>query len=29
MYIMPLYGKEWSWRNVKMEAREQIISFEL
>jgi hypothetical protein len=23
MYKMPLYGKEWSWRNVKMEAREQ------
>jgi hypothetical protein len=22
MYKEPLYGKEWSWRNVKMEARE-------
>lgn len=21
MYKMPLYGKEWNWRNVKMEAR--------
>jgi len=25
MYKMPLYGKEWHWRNVKMEAREQNI----
>jgi len=22
MYKEPLYGKEWHWRNVKMEARE-------
>ncbi|SHI93657.1 hypothetical protein SAMN05444280_10861 [Tangfeifania diversioriginum] len=22
MYTMPSYGKEWNWRNVKMEARE-------
>jgi hypothetical protein len=22
MYSMPNYGKEWNWRNVKMEARE-------
>jgi hypothetical protein len=21
MYKMPIYGKEWNWRNVKMEAR--------
>lgn len=20
---MPSYGKEWNWRNVKMEARDQ------
>jgi len=26
MYKMPLYGKEWHWRNVKMEAREQNIN---
>lgn len=25
MYKMPLYGKEWNWRNVKMEAQEQHI----
>ncbi len=25
MYKMPLYGKEWNWRNVKMEAREMNI----
>lgn len=23
MYKIPLYGKEWHWRNVKMETREQ------
>lgn len=23
MYINPLYGKEWNWRNIKMETREQ------
>ena len=23
MYKGPQYGKEWSWRNVKMEARDQ------
>lgn len=22
MYRMPQYGKEWHWRNVKMETRE-------
>jgi len=22
MYKSPLYGKEWAWRNVKMEAHE-------
>jgi len=22
MYKSPLYGKEWNWRNIKMEARE-------
>jgi len=25
MYNSPLYGKEWSWRNIKMEARESHI----
>lgn len=25
MYKEPLYGKEWSWRNIKMEARESHI----
>ncbi len=25
MYKMPLYGKEWNWRNVKMEARDENI----
>ena len=25
MYKEPLYGKEWHWRNVKMEARELHI----
>jgi len=25
MYRTPLYGKEWHWRNVKMEAQEQNI----
>ncbi len=23
MYKNPLYGKEWNWRNVKMETREE------
>ncbi len=27
MYKMPLYGKEWNWRNVKMEAREVVVVF--
>ncbi len=27
MYKMPLYGKEWHWRNVKMETREDAIIF--
>lgn len=27
MYIIPLYGKEWNWRNVKMEAREELIIY--
>ena len=22
MYRSPLYGKEWNWRNIKMETRE-------
>jgi hypothetical protein len=22
MYNSPLYGKEWNWRNIKMETRE-------
>jgi hypothetical protein len=26
MYISPLYGKEWHWRNVKMEARDQNMN---
>ncbi len=26
MYKMPLYGKEWNWRNIKMEAHEQIVA---
>ncbi len=26
MYQMPLYGKEWNWRNIKMEAHEQILN---
>jgi len=25
MYNEPLYGKEWSWRNIKMEARDLHI----
>ncbi len=28
MYKMPLYGKEWHWRNVKMEAQEQNIKLQ-
>ena len=27
MYKSPQYGKEWSWRNIKMEMRE--IHFDL
>ncbi len=23
MYKSPSYGKEWNWRNVKMEARDE------
>jgi hypothetical protein len=26
MYLSPLYGKEWHWRNVKMEAQEQNMN---
>lgn len=26
MYKDPLFGKEWSWRNIKMEARENHIN---
>lgn len=26
MYISPLYGKEWHWRNVKMEAQEKNMN---
>jgi len=25
-YEMPLYGKEWNWRNIKMEAREENMN---
>jgi len=25
MYKSPLYGKEWNWRNIKMEARDLHI----
>ena len=25
MYKSPLYGKEWAWRNVKMEAQEGSV----
>ena len=25
MYNSPLYGKEWNWRNIKMETREISI----
>ena len=25
MYKMPLYEKEWNWRNVKMEAHEGTV----
>jgi hypothetical protein len=25
MYKSPLYGKEWNWRNIKMETREMHI----
>jgi hypothetical protein len=27
MYNSPLYGKEWAWRNVKMEAQEVTVFF--
>ncbi len=23
MYTPPIYGKEWNWRNVKMETQEE------
>lgn len=26
MYRSPLYGKEWHWRNVKMEAQDALIN---
>jgi hypothetical protein len=26
MYKSPLYGTEWHWRNVKMEAQEQNMN---
>lgn len=26
---MPLYGTEWHWRNVKMEAQEQNTVFSI
>ena len=29
MYKSPQYGKEWSWRNIKMEARELNIDLRL
>ena len=29
MYKMPLYGKEWNWRNVKMEARNETINLRM
>lgn len=29
MYKIPLYGKEWHWRNVKMETREGDIYFQI
>ncbi len=25
MYNSPLYGKEWNWRNIKNETRENHI----
>ncbi len=25
MYNGPIYGKEWNWRNVKMETRDNDI----
>ncbi len=28
MYTTPLYGKEWHWRNVKMETREGAVVFQ-
>jgi|GEM_PF-1912292 len=29
MYKSPLYGKEWNWRNIKMETRELNIDLRL
>ena len=29
MYNSPLYGKEWNWRNIKMETRELHIDLRL
>jgi len=29
MHKMPLYGKEWHWRNVKMEALDLYIDLRL
>lgn len=26
MYNSPLYGNEWNWRNIKMEARDLHIA---
>jgi hypothetical protein len=28
MYQPPLYGKEWNWRNIKMETRELTIDLQ-
>ncbi len=25
-YKMPSYGKEWTWRNIKMEARDENMN---
>jgi hypothetical protein len=27
MHISVLYGKEWNWRNIKMEAQDNTILF--
>ncbi len=26
MYHEPLFGKEWNWRNIKMEAHENTMA---